>query len=167
MKISRNTVKKGLKLKQFKKLILSAAMIATLLLGGNMVYADPLLYNTEDTAFNLTSTNNDAFINSTSLSGANDSDFYVVNNPQSTYIPYVYTFSLQSPVNANADMQIVIYNDNKQIIYLNKNVEDNGFSARDLTYFILNPGEKAYIRVHPHDSSYSSSYNYTLSYRRT
>lgn len=154
-------------MKKPKKLLLLATVVSILLSGVNLVNADALQFNTEATACNLTDVNNNFFTNSTPLDGPNDSDFYMVYNPSSSIEPYIYTFSLQSPVSANVDMQVVIYNETKQISYLNKNIEDNGISQRDSTYFILNPGEKAYIRVHSHDSSYSSTYNYSLTYRRT
>ena len=161
------TGKENFKMKKSKKLLLLTTVVSILLSCTTLVNADALLFNTEATACNLSDINNNFFTNSIQLDGPNDSDFYMVYNPQSSIEPYVYTFSLQSPVSANVDMQVVIYNETKQITYLNKNVEDNGISQRDSTYFILNPGEKAYIRVHSHDSSYSSTYNYTLTYRRT
>ena len=165
MKNQNIITKRRILMKKPTKLLLLATIVSILLSGVNPVNADALQFNTEATAFNLTDINDNYFTNSVPLDGPNDSDFYMVYNP--SIEPYVYTFSLQSPVSANVDMKVVIYNETKQISYLNKNVEDNGISQRDSTYFILNPGEKAYIRVHSHDSSYSSTYNYTLTYRRT
>ncbi len=167
MKNQNVITKRRILMKKSKKLLLLATIVSIVLSSGTLVNADALTLNTEDTACNLTDVNNDYFTSSSPIDGPNDSDFYMVYNPQSSNQPYIYTFSLQSPVSANVDMQVVIYNETKQITYLNKDVEDNGLGQRDSTYFILNPGEKAYVRVHSHGSSYSSRFNYTLTYRRT